>query len=143
MNLKKNHWNEEYLKRRGLKFWWKYLPYNLDLKERAKELRKNMTRAERKLWVSFLQKYNKRWPDKITILRQKVIDNYIVDFYIWKFKLIIEIDGGVHENRQEYDSIRTQILEWFWLTEIRFSNEEIMNNFDDICRKIKSYFNKK
>jgi len=129
-------WDRDYLKKRGLIFWWKYLPYNPKLKERAKEMRKNMTIAERKIWKSFLQKYNKKWIEKITIIRQKVIDNYIVDFYVPSLKLIIEIDGEIHDNRKWYDEIRTEILKWYQLNEIRFTNKEILTEFDMVIKKL-------
>jgi very-short-patch-repair endonuclease len=91
-----------------------------------------MTLAERKLWIWFLQKYNKKWINKTTVLRQKIIDNYIVDFFIPNFKIVIEIDWEIHNDRKEYDKERTQILKWYWLNEIRFTNQEIFENFKDI-----------
>jgi len=131
---------DEYLKSRWLIFWWRYLPYNIDLKGRAKEMRKNMTIYERKIWVDFLQKYNKRWDNKIQVLRQKIIDNYIVDFYIPKYNLVIEIDWDIHNNRKEYDLERANILNWYWLKELRFSNNEIINNFYNVCKEISEVF---
>jgi len=112
-------WDDGYLKSRWLIFWWRYLPYNPRLKDRAKEMRKNMTIAERKIWINCLQKYNKRWENKIVILKQKIIDNYIIDFYIPSFNLVIEIDWEIHDDRIEYDLERTNILKWYWLKEIR------------------------
>ncbi len=135
--MQKCFWDEDYLKSRWLIFWGRYLPYNPDLHDRAKEMRKNMTLAEKKLWVSFLQDYNKRWTNKITILKQKVIDNYIVDFYIPSLNIIIEVDWEIHDDRKEYDNERTEILEWYWLTELRFSNNEIFNNFEKVCHLLK------
>ena len=79
--MEKEFYDVDYLKSRWLIFWWRYLPYNPDLKERANIMRKNLTYMELKLWKWFLQKYNERWGNKIQILRQKIIDNYIVDFY--------------------------------------------------------------
>ena len=138
--MEKEFYNTDYLKSRWLIFGWKYIPYNPNLSERAKEMRKNLTQTERKLWKMFLQNFNKRWENKITILKQKIIDNYIVDFYIPKFKLVIEIDWESHNNRQEYDLERTNILKWFWLTEIRFSNYDVLNNFEKVCNKISDFF---
>ena len=70
-------------------------------------MRKNMTTAEKKIWFRLLSHL------KYKVLRQKVIDNYITDFYIPKLKLIIEIDGPSHytEDGLEYDNIRTAVLE--------------------------------
>lgn len=139
-NNEKIVFDEDFLKSRWLTFWWKYLPYNSNLSERAKEMRKNLTLSERKLWKLYLQWFNKRWGNKITILKQKIIDNYIVDFYVPKFNLVIEIDWNSHDDRVEYDFERTQILQWYWLTEIRFSNNEIQNNFTNICNKLDQIF---
>lgn len=70
-------------------------------------MRKEMTRAEKKLWFDFLKDSEYRF------LRQRVIDNYIVDFYCSFLNLVIELDGDSHyeEGAQEYDSERTEILE--------------------------------
>ncbi len=78
--------------------------HNPNLTDNAKKLRKNMTKEERHLWYDFLRQYPVRF------LRQKVIDNYIVDFYCAKAKLVIELDGGQHyeESIQRYDKIRTE-----------------------------------
>ncbi len=135
-NSEKIVFDPDFLKERGLTFWGRYLPYNSDLSERAKQMRKNLTVSERKLWKLYLQGLNKRWEDKITILKQKIIDNYIVDFYIPKYSLVIEIDGESHEDRKEYDAERTTILQWYWLTEIRFSNHQIQNNFEKVCQEL-------
>lgn len=69
------------------------------------------------------------------VYKQRPIDNFIVDFYIPKLKLVIEIDWDSHftENWIEYDKERTAILEWLWLKIIRFTNPEIMNNFNWVC----------
>jgi very-short-patch-repair endonuclease len=136
LGVEKIVFDVEFLKSRWLTFWWKYLPYNSDLSDRAKEMRKNLTLSERKIWKLYLQDFNKRWENKITILRQKIIDNYIVDFYIPKYNIIIEIDWEIHNDRKWYDSERTQILESYWLTEMRFSNYEIQNNFTKVCVKL-------
>ena len=81
-------------------------PYNHANIPLAKELRKNMTPWERKLWYDFLRNY------PIRFQRQKAIGNYIADFYYAKARLIIELDGGGHytEDRFEKDAIRTNAL---------------------------------
>jgi len=140
--MEKISFDADFLKSRWLIFWGRYLPYNPDLFDRAKEMRKNMTLSERKIWKLYLQDFNKRWENKITILKQKIIDNYIVDFYIPKYNLVIEIDWEIHDDRKWYDLERTNILEWYWLTEIRFSNYEIQNNFEEVCKKLDSYLKK-
>jgi very-short-patch-repair endonuclease len=72
---------------------------------------------------------------KYRVHRQRPIDQFIVDFYCPELKLVIEIDGDSHnsENAQLYDLERTQILEGYWLTVIRFINEEILTNFEGVC----------
>ncbi|WP_254566422.1 endonuclease domain-containing protein [Oscillatoria sp. HE19RPO] len=109
-----------------------FLPYNPSLVERAKEMRKNPTPAERKLWQEYLRKF----PFKVW--RQKPIDNFIVDFYCAKLKLAIEVDGDTHftEDGMIYDEKRTQILEGYGLQVVRFTNDEVMNCFDGVCCSI-------
>jgi very-short-patch-repair endonuclease len=108
------------------------LPYNPSHKERARDLRKNMTPAERHLWYDFLSGYRPRF------LRQRPIDHYIVDFYCSEKKLVIEVDGGVHasDDACEADAARTMVLESYGLRVIRFTNEDVMNTFDDVVREI-------
>lgn len=110
---------------------WSCIPYRSDNIEKAKELRKNMTLAEKKLWW-FLKQQDFR------VLRQKPIDHYIVDFYIAAANLIIEIDGEVHNSieAKEYDNYRTSKLKEYWLQEIRFTNEEVYNDFEKVCGEI-------
>ena len=67
----------------------KHIPYNSNNQEYARKLRNEMTNAEKKLWI-FLRNTNERW------LRQKPLDNYIVDFYCSEYQLVIEIDGETH-----------------------------------------------
>ena len=105
-----------------------HLPYNPELKERARELRSNPTPAERKLWYQFLRNFN--YP----VLRQKPIDFFIVDFYCAKLKLVIEVDGDTHYTDVGllYDKRRTEILEKYGLSVVRFSNNEVLNNFESV-----------
>ena len=109
-----------------------FLPYNPELIERAKEMRKNPTPAERKLWQEYLREFPlKMW-------RQKPIDNFIVDFYCPKLKLAIEVDGESHftEEGIAYDRHRTQVLEGYGLEVVRFTNDEVMKCFDGVCEHI-------
>ncbi len=108
------------------------LNYNRDLIAYAKELRKNMTPWEIKLWNWFLRDY------PIRFQRQKVIDNYIVDFYCAKARLVIELDGGGHytEEQMQYDANRTEILEKYGLKVLRICNLEIDSNFYNVCAYI-------
>ncbi len=121
---------KEDLKKRGLITSGFHLPYNPELVERAKELRKEMTPAERKLWYGYLRNF------KYKVYRQRPIDHYIVDFYCHKLKLVIEIDGGRHftTDGKEYDAYRTEVLQCYGLKILRFTNSEILKNFKGVCR---------
>ncbi len=94
-----------------------------------------MTKEERKLWYDFLRSY------PIRFLRQKVIDNYIVDFYCHQARLIIELDGSQHYEEKGLlrDKIRTEKLENRNLTVLHIPNNEVINNFDSVCEYIDLY----
>ena len=106
--------------------------HNVDLTINARNLRKNMTKEERNLWYDFLKRYPVRF------LRQKVIDNYIVDFYCHSARLIIELDGSQHYEEKGLlkDKIRTEIIEQRNLTVIRIPNNEFNRNFEGVCQYI-------
>lgn len=107
-------------------------PYNPKLVERARELRKHMTPAEKRLWYSFLHGF------KYPVLRQRPIDHYIVDFYCAQLCLVIEIDGESHftEEGKTYDEERTRILEGYGLRVLRFTNEQVLHEFEGVCQQI-------
>ncbi len=98
----------------------------------AKNLRKNSTPQEKRLWYEFLSKYVPKFQ------RQKAIDNFIADFYCHEAKLIIEIDGSQHstETGALKDEFRTEILEGYGLRVVRFTNVQIDTRFTDVCRYI-------
>ena len=95
-------------------------------------LRKNMTKEERHIWFDFLKDH------PIRFLRQKVINNYIVDFYCSKAKLVIEIDGSQHFNEESHikDLVRTERIEEHDLLVLRFDNPTIHKNFIGVCEYI-------
>ncbi|MGM9519361.1 MAG: endonuclease domain-containing protein [Phascolarctobacterium sp.] len=99
---------------------------------RAKKLRKNMTKQERHLWYDFLSKRPEKW------YRQKILGNYIVDFYCESFRIIIEIDGSQHftDEALAYDKLRSNYLESKGNIVIRFTNTEIDSHFSSVCAKI-------
>jgi very-short-patch-repair endonuclease len=109
-----------------------HLPYNRQLVEKAKELRKNMTPAEKRLWYGYLRTF------KFRVLRQRPIDNFIVDFFCAQLKLVIEVDGEGHftNDGRDYDWERTQILEGYGLTVLRFTNDEVLQDWEGVCRRI-------
>ncbi|MBI4779321.1 endonuclease domain-containing protein [Candidatus Falkowbacteria bacterium] len=112
------------------------LHYNPKLKVRARELRNNMTAAENKLWFEYLRQIS------FKVYRQKPIRNFIVDFYIPQFKLVIEVDGETHMRDAEYDDNRTEELKKLGLRIIRFWNNDILEGFAGVCDRIESYLNK-
>jgi len=102
--------------------------------EQAGLLRKNMTLAELILW----KKLKNREILKVKFRRQHPIDIFIVDFYCHELKLVIEIDGEIHnENgRKEYDLGRTAELEKFGIEVLRFSNDQVIYNVGSVISVI-------
>ena len=98
----------------------------------AKDLRKNMTKEERKLWYEFLREY------PLHFYRQRPIGNYIIDFYCPDRQLAIELDGSQHfENtEQRYDAARTDYLARLGIRVLRIPNNEILGNFRGVCEQI-------
>ena len=101
---------------------------------RAKNLRKNMTGAEKKVW----EKLKNNQLQGFKFRRQHPIQNFIVDFYCHKLKLVIEIDGKYHDsnNQQKLDKERTSIIKFQKLKVLRITNEEVFKNIDEVIQKI-------
>ncbi len=95
-------------------------------------LRCNMTKEERHLWYDFLKSYPAQFN------RQKVIGNYIVDFYCHKAKLIVELDGSQHYDDVclKFDQRRTKYLNSIGLFVLRIPNNEIWEHFPSVCEAI-------
>ena len=106
--------------------------HNAQLVPFAKNLQKNMTKEERHLWYDFLKDY------PAMVHRQKVIGNYIVDFYIAEAKLVIELDGSQHfeAENQAADGQRDAYLQQQGLTVLRIPNNAINENFSGVCEHI-------
>ncbi|WP_236262753.1 endonuclease domain-containing protein [Aggregatimonas sangjinii] len=109
-----------------------------ELAEFRKELRKNLTPAEAFLWKHL----KSRQLDGKRFTRQHSIGPFIVDFYCASEKLIIELDGEVHQtpNAQEYDENRTKFLENIGYTVIRFENKMVFDNFESVIVELKENF---
>lgn len=108
------------------------LPRKNSLAPLAYQLRRDATEPEKKLWYRFLASY------PIPFRQQKVIGNYIVDFFCNKARISIELDGSQHyeEDGKIKDDYRTRYLELLEIKELRFSNYDIRNNFEGVCETI-------
>ena len=105
---------------------------NSKLTGNAKVLRKNMTKEERHLWYDFLRTL------PITVNRQKVIGNYIVDFYIASSKIVIELDGSQHyeDDGIDNDTKRDAFLNSLGIKVLRYSNSDVNQRFKSVCEDI-------
>ena len=102
--------------------------------ERARDLRRTMTRAERLLWARLRgsQLDGVRWR------RQQIIDGFIVDFYCHAARLIVELDGAIHRDQQEYDSARDEVLATRNLLILRIANTAVETNINTVLAQIQT-----
>ncbi len=107
--------------------------------EKARQLRANITPEETILW----ERLKGKQICNVRFRRQHPINKYIVDFYCHEAKLVIELDGKIHLKRKGYDKDRTRILNELNLDVIRFSNEKIHSNIEEVLRKITLKVNKR
>ena len=98
----------------------------------ARELRKSMTPAEKILWSEL----RNRKVANCKFRRQHPIDIFIADFYCHEKKLVIEIDGEVHNSQKEYDINITAEMQNYGITVVRFENYEILNDIASVLKKI-------
>ena len=100
--------------------------------QRAKEMRREMTPAETKLWTRLranrLMGYHFR--------RQQIIEPYIVDFYCHEVGLVVEVDGSIHLEQEEYDRQRDQHLQESGLYVLHFTNADVMKSLDVVLEEI-------
>lgn len=102
-------------------------------KEFARTLRQDQTKAEKRVWeILRNRKFN-----NYKFRRQHVIEGFILDFYCPALKLGVEIDGGIHARRKDYDRLRQDIIESEGITVIRITNHEILKNRGLALEKIK------
>jgi len=105
-------------------------------KEKRRQLRNNMTRAERLLWSQLKGKKisNTRF------LRQYGVGSYVIDFYSPQVRLAVEIDGATHssEDQKEYDTQRQSEIETLGIHFLRFTNQEVYYYLDSVLEKIKA-----
>jgi len=102
--------------------------------EFSRQLRKESTPAEKIMW----EKLRNRKLEGFKFRRQHPIDKYIADFYCAEKKLIVEIDGPIHERKEvkAYDDLRTKDLEGFGIKVIRFKNQEVLSNVQRVLQTI-------
>jgi len=101
----------------------------------AKRLRKQQTPAEKAFWDLVR---NNRFKG-LHFRRQQIIDGFIADFYCDKIKLVVEIDGGIHETQKYYDSERDRIIKTHDIRVIRLSNDMVLNRKRDAIQLLESY----
>jgi very-short-patch-repair endonuclease len=106
---------------------------------KARELRSKMTAAEKILWDRLSNKKVNGYRFK----PQHPISNFIVDFYCHKAKLVIEVDGEIHNQQQEYDIGRTDELKNFGLDVIRFSNKDVETRIEWVVSEIQKAVEKR
>ncbi len=105
--------------------------------EVAKELRKSATFAENVLW----QRLRRKNVVGLKFRRQHHIGRYVVDFYCAKLKLIVELEGGIHNetDQKEYDNIRFQEFKMMGYKCLRIKNEEVTENVENVIEKILAF----
>ncbi len=105
--------------------------------ERAKELRREMTPAEKLLWQEV--RANKLG---VRFRRQQVIQGFIVDFYCHQVGLVVEVDGDVHDLQKEEDERREKVLREMGLKVVRFGNDEVVRDLSAVVGKIRKFVEK-
>jgi very-short-patch-repair endonuclease len=110
-----------------------------DILEAARILRKNMTFPERLLW----ERLKEKQICGLRFRRQHPIEFFIADFYCHQIRLVIEIDGEIHNQREAYDDGRSAEMEKFDIKIIRFKNLEVENEIENVILKIKTIVNER
>jgi very-short-patch-repair endonuclease len=113
-----------------------FIPYNKKLVSRSRELRKELTEAEKIFWKEILKSERL---SHLKFLRQKPLGNFIVDFYCSKARLAIEIDGDIHAFQKARDRERDNILEQkFGVRVLRYRNDQIIRDKEKIITEIEA-----
>ncbi|MBQ7161643.1 MAG: DUF559 domain-containing protein [Clostridia bacterium] len=110
--------------------------HNQNRRAVSQQLRREMTPEEKHIYYDFL------WRLPFTVKRQEQFGDYHTDFFIEKYKLVIEIDGRQHglPDHVEHDEKRTRFLESCGVNVVRYSNEDIRNRFDGVCNDLLTRF---
>jgi len=106
--------------------------YLKELRELAKNNRKKPTTGEEIIWKEILMKRKIGYK----FLRQKPVNRFILDFYCSELNLAIEIDGNSHNKKKNYDNARDLFLNQIGIKTIRFSNDEVIDNIENVKKKI-------
>ena len=104
-----------------------------EIEQAARKLRTNLTPAEALLWSALRNKNL----EGLRFRCQHPVGNFILDFYCPACKLVIEVDGEIHNHQIDYDEARTAKLAEYGYTVIRFNNEEIINDLPKVLTKIR------
>jgi very-short-patch-repair endonuclease len=105
--------------------------YNPQLNARSKQMSREMTKAECHIWFNLL---SKKQLDGYKFIKQKIVYNYILDFYCSELLLAIEIDGDTHNI--EYDKVRDDFVASLGIQTLRFSNQDVFNNLEGVKQEI-------
>jgi len=111
------------------------LPYNPKLRERVKELRQAGNLCEVLLW----QQLHKKKFKEYDFDRQKIIGNYIVDFFCGNCNVVIEIDGSSHNDKIDYDDERNAFLEGLGLKIIHIAAQDVLNHLDSVMEMLHNH----
>ena len=104
------------------------------IQERARMLRQEMTSAEKLLWAHLRD----RQLEGLKFYRQRPLRQFIADFYCAASRLVIEIDGGIHDTQPDRDEARTEELERLGYRVIRFQNEQVLHQLDQVLAAIQA-----
>ena len=112
--------------------------YDHKLKQRSRQLRNNSTLSEVLMWNQLKGKKVRGYQ----FMRQKPVGHYIVDFFCFKLRLVIEIDGDSHFGREQNDSEGTVYLESLGLTVLRFADSDVKKNMEGVVRILNDHIDK-
>lgn len=104
-----------------------------EIEQAARKLRNNLTPAEALLWSALRNKQLKG----LRFRCQHPVGNFILDFYCPAYKLVVEVDGKIHDHQIEYDAARSAQLAEYGYKVLRFRNEQVMNDLPEVLAEIK------
>ena len=103
-----------------------------ELEEAARAMRREPTEAEQVLWGAL----QKKQVAGLKFRRQHPVGRFVLDFYCPSIKLVVEVDGGIHDSQLERDAARTRALEAYGHQVLRFTNDEVMRNLPSVLQRI-------